>query len=52
METLESEPLALRLSWIRAFEQNGLSFMQARILEDRLHWQRCDSKSKPWPQWN
>ena len=37
MENLESEPLALRVSWIRAFKLGGLSLMQARVLEDRLH---------------
>ena len=40
MEPLESEPLNLRVQWIREFISEGLHFLQARKLEDWIHVQR------------
>lgn len=47
MENLESEPLALRVQWIKELVSEGLPMVQARQLEDAIHFQRARYEDKP-----
>lgn len=51
MESLASEPLSLRLWALEEFVKRGHSLSEARILEDRLHAQRCLFQAGPIPKW-